>query len=574
MKWKLPVDTLVDEIITRLMPTDLILLSKAHPQLNPIIQHLVYIWQHRIPPPFSIQHDVMLDLHLVPPTISPYTPSLVALCNDHSRTLQILDLASPAITAVMPLPSIATIVTLSFAHRDRLLLSVNEDGFDLYQLVKETVSGNRSTGPVVSLVRRIAFFFDVPPNCGSYRPPGQPPIECGAVITAECSRMSTIAAAHIIAHHDATYGRVLKITTVVLITEGTITESIPRPSYITVQHEARMKVHNPNNTDDSHIALVLHATPAPPSNTFQATIAAREHPAATNMTTVLLKLSVPFPITSDIELSSDPLRLLFPPGAISEDGILLNPTQGHGGPWTIRIPLCTAPDQTDLLFCVRFAAPGRTQITVVRVDGCRVCIARRDTRTGSVLSSVRVSIAEPYEVVGVLDSEDGRFVTVVSGRDRHGHSCVVTGWYVIDVSNGGCVHANRHPHPYVHTGSDLGDGTTCSDNTAATSSDEGRFDNSFVTSSDGQLLAFLRRSEHDGTHDVLVYAAATGEVVDVVRSPARADLPLDTEWDWKSARGSGVCRQRFGSGGGMPSVMLSTTAFDTYWFSVKLLQST
>lgn len=576
MPHKLPLDPFFDNILPRLLPTELALLSIAHPTLSPFIDVVAERFLRVLPPKRAMQQDITFENQIVPPTISAYSSSLVALCDQHTEMLHVLDFSGSSIELNDVLDSVESIVKIAFIAQDQLIVIILETGVSLYEL--KICAHN----PAESYIRRsMALQFDVPQGDGSYRCPGEPHVECGVIITADSTSTSDIATAHLVIEESEEHGLVLKISIAVLTREVSLINA-RAGNCCFFKQEARLFT-LPVATDDPLIAHISNASCFSDPTCMKS--------AVTDMTILLLRVLESMPAMSNVTLSSHPLRLLFPEGSLEDSNVVvLNPTQRDNGPWTMRISRFTAVGGR--IFSVNFSPPNRTRITVVRVNGSLVTILRMDTRHGDELSRFSVDIGEPNELLGAVDSGDGNLMVLICGQLRGGGDCTVTHWYVIDAYRGGCVQVLRGDSvfqdtktPFVYNKSHVriaesrnmegSRDSLGSDTEGNFISKEELFDNSFSLSPDGQLLSLVHRGQPeqvpDGAHDLMVYSVATGIIVDSVRSPAPTNLINEMEWDERSVNGSGVCTHQFHVVGGEPAVMITTAAFHSYWLSVKYL---
>lgn len=481
-----PTDIIYHEIFPKLRETDLILVSRAYPNFRPVIEQVL---KSRISSQSSIVQQKQFNFHnsFSFPQLSPYSGSIVAYVDNVASTLRVLSSDDGHVLAETPLDIFIEIESLTFNSSENSIIALSRYGFSAFKFEK-TVTNNEINA---SLKKVVSASFNpinrvIPENLG------HPDFFSSGVI---CD-----------VNNDGSLFAVAKIS-------RAIKSDLEIKAYI------RIDTVSGSSMQESNVDMVnvnFHSLPYFDNNVQYDNIifTAREMIGCEPECRSLFLQSNLLLLLGEAQIILDPLRIYFPPTSESNFALLVNPSTADFGPWS-RI---VTDDEKYSVF-KSSVAPVSGAFTIVWNVPRGVYVQRMCARFGSVKHSLSIPIPRGSKTLDFLESADGRTCVVLFGI-RRGSSNNIYGWVVSDIEQKGMFTVTMRQQNFV------------SDSLTHSIGPSTDFFRIYDINNDGQLIsAVATGNRHETTKKVVVFSAATGEIVTVTDTWPMEHLNGEPQWN-------------------------------------------
>lgn len=484
MEHQLPNDVINYEIIPKLKETDLVLLKRAFPSLDKIVEEII---RSRALSQSTVVQQKQFNIYnsISSPQLSPSSGSIVAYIDNFGSVLKVLSSVGGSVIAETPLDVFFHIDGITINNEENIIIVSSRTGINIFKLDR-ILSNNQS----ISLTKVFSMFLHpviqvIPGNVG------HPELVSSQIICDVDSNGLSVAAAKIsCAFKTGTDINVyLRIDTVLgnIITdrnENLINLNLHGLKYM------ENKVQNDEFISISR-EMIIHG-PECRSLFLQSNL--------------LLRLG-------KAQIILNPFRIFFPPTSDSNFALLVNPSANYNGPWSKSIK-----HNQNYPIIKSTVAPVRGTFTISWKIPGGICVQRMSASNGNVKSSLAFPIPNGSEVLDILESSDGQTCTIMFGF-KTGNRDRIVGWVVGDIENGGIINVSLQQQNFV------------TDSLTHSIGPDTNFYKSYDINKDGQLIsAVVAGNSDETTKIVVVFQTATGEIVAVTKTWAMEHLNGDPLW--------------------------------------------
>lgn len=527
----LPEDVIVQDILGRLLSTDILLIEAADQYLAPFFRRVLRSRERMLPFKSAETNSAHFHDMTVLPSISRKSPRFIAICHSEIFSLQLHDMENNNMAGSVLVEDLPSVLSMEISDSNNSVVLFYHNGVRIYHIEPVEHRNTTCSGLTYNLHRKAGVIFDVPPRRSGQDQFVIPDIDFGRILTASIRGSSKVVVAHV------TYEN-LKKETVIKIS-ATIVDSRSDKVFVSPPADRRTlrNTDGHSNEDPSFSSSTCHVT-TESHNELVEMIPDSTCGPSPMLCRCTFQASTHYPVLSEVLLVADPTRMLLPPGMRHEHlAFLVNPLTSENGPW--MLPLCSLEERANQLRSVSFSSCNRWIYLnyFQREPGHLVCLERWSSISGSLVKEVIIPLEPEETALDVLHSIEGRLALIIIGEETEEFS-YVRGWYIVDVLNGGLSKVSREGCPTDH------------------------FYHNFSISEDAQLLSLSpKKVEHSHNYHLHVYYSATGSVVQQLRLPLKHEDYHFHTWDWNSRKYTGGCFQSFFKSADGEAGLISLTRF-------------
>lgn len=486
---QLPTNLIYDKLFPCLSSTDLALIAETHPRFHALVSKTLKNINENDSISLSKRSRLSLVIdHIdVYPHIDLNDASSVVIYSSSNHSIQLWHLPLANITSFLNLPSTQPPpLSVRFSRSANIIIATCFNAVKLYSVVRSlSPSQQIPLTPLASVIftlrmQNMDTEHTIP--SGSYSTSAQ-----STHIATALSPDNYLAVAHLsrIPFHGATAVQVqaallnahTSFSCIDITPISPARSDEPTTNSISLTHPNKGPF--PRNSC-SHVESIAASCNIIPSDLFSTVIV----PASSK---TLLRI---------VDINADPFRLLFPPGAVGDNGLLIDP-MAPLDPGSIDIPKYLDDDGRALKVCFSycgkflFVISGSFNHSSHDNYKAYIKICKLEMKTNNIVFEryMSIQLTRPQEILDFLLSGNCRLVILVIGYEYE-RTCIVTGWQTIDTIAGGSFLINRTV--------DLVDES----------------DKLFSVSEDGQLPCFPKHTAlADQIYSLQVFSTATGDMV-------------------------------------------------------------